>query len=116
MGFNVKAGLEPSWYTPKDQEKSDKPAKFKLKPLTQMELLEAMEDAFGDDDGNQRVTAKGVMRVMRSSLMDWEEVTRDGEKLLINDENIRQLPSLWLRELANKLILDAILDGQQSKN
>lgn len=116
MALEINAGISPYWYIPESQKKEEQPARFKLAPLTQMALIDAMEDSFTDNDGKTRITGRGVRVALKAGLLEWENVTIGGEKLPCIGTNFEKLPSPLLRELSNKLILDAMFGEQEAKN
>lgn len=116
MALDIKAGVAPYWFTPKSQEKEERPARFKLQPLTQMTLIDCMEDSFTDNDGNTRITGRGVRIALKAGLVDWENITLGGEALPCVGTNFEKIKSSLLRELSNKLILDAMFGAEEAKN
>jgi len=126
MAMKLAAGLVEDWYTPVSERVSDdpdslsdsdeKPTRFKLKPLTQIELLEVMSEGDSLSDGSFQPNHSGRLLLLRRGLVGWDEVYRDGEQVKFSKSEANSLPAQVLGELANEIIIRSVLTDEEKKS
>ena len=117
MAIKINKGLAPYWFTPEDQKEEQEPARFKLKPLNQSTVVDVLQDAVPDDEGNPIISGKSTMKALQASITDWENIhDADGKPLKCAYPNFKHLPFAIQREIATELLVDAIVGKEETKN
>lgn len=107
-------GLVAVWFAPEEADDEGKQAEFKIKPLTQPELLECM--AYMDYEQNV-LKPKGLYVACRLSMVDWRGITEDdGTATPFSRAAISRLPADALATIGLKIIQDSQLTGDEVKN
>jgi len=79
MGLQARAKVEPTWFTPEDQEGDPQPSRFKVRPLTageQAEVLATMQASGG------RATAVTFRECFVRGVIEIENVTNSEGKAI----------------------------------
>jgi len=117
MAIVAAAGLVEFWYTPEAEKDEAKPTRFKLRPLTQFDMLEVSGEIMVDEHGQMKATFKGQSMVLRRGIVGWEEFkTPDGKKVKFSEKNIELIPFVTLAELAGRVMEGATLSDEEKKD
>jgi|GEM_PF-2376695 len=121
MAMKLAGGLVEGWYTLRAEQDSEnpdeKPTRFKLKPLTQIELLEVMSEGDSLSDGSFVPNHTGRLILLRRGLVGWDEVyDSNGEKKEFSKSEANNLPAQVLGEIANEIILRSVLTEEEKKS
>lgn len=105
MAITALNKITATWYTPEDQKEEERPARFKLRPLSPSELESVMEVT----NEGLGVPPKNYGQVLKLGLTDWEN---------IDDTNGRPIKHKWTEHnrLNNALRFELtmkILDGSE---
>ena len=102
--MSIKAVVVASaiWFKPEGQDEAS-PAEFKIRPLTQPEYLEVINDHY--DPERKRFTAKGIIAAVRYGLLDWRGyLGADSKELRFNRGAINEMPYDVLTDIGIKVI------------
>lgn len=120
MAIKAKSPLAPWWYTPKAEEGSANPTRFRLRSLDGLEYQDI--DLHRDTKtGNWRATASGVRSVLGAALLDWENMLDEqGAPLAFNvqdkGKSLSVIPAEILSELFWEVVTKSSLSEDQEKN
>ena len=120
MAMKLAAGLVEDWYIPLDQrnleDETEKPSRFKLKGLTQIELLEVMGEGDSLADGSFVPNHTGRLLLFRRGLFGWDEVYNyAGDLTKFSKSEGNNLPAQLLGELANEIIFRSVMSEDEKK-
>lgn len=108
-----------TWYTPKSEEGSEQPTRFKLRGLTGVEFIDVQSKVAKNDDGNFVITADAMRVSLRYGLTDWEAfVDSSGKDLAFSGnqkDNIDRLPFKTIIELSDEIMARTQLDDEIKK-
>jgi hypothetical protein len=114
MAIKALTGLVPEWYTPSSEKEADNPARFKLKPLDSMQVVEIQNY---HDEVKGAVKAEGLYRAFELSLVDWENVfDSQDRRLKPTRNNIKAIPVEIIAECGAHAITMSYLTEDDEKN
>jgi hypothetical protein len=121
MTIKLAAGLTDYWFTLDDDENDsdelEKPARFKLRGLTQIDLLEVMSEGEALSDGSFVPNHRGRLLLLRHGLVDWEGVTgEDGGEVKFSRAAANNLPAQVLGILANEILVRSVITDEEKKS
>ena len=121
MAMKLAGGLVEAWYTLREEQDAvdadEKPTRFKLKPLTQIELLEVMSEGDSLSDGSFQPNHTGRLILLRRGLVGWDEVYGDdGEPMVFSKSEANNLPAQVLGEIANEIIVRSVITPEEKKS
>ena len=115
--IKVNTGLIADWYTPASEKDSEKPARFKLKPLDGMQYVELCGEAKFTESGGMVPTRKATEIALKAALVDWENIDEANDRpLKFSPHNFKHLPAEILSELVNEILIRSTLTEDDSKN
>lgn len=105
----------PIWFKPEGQEDGVSAAEFKIRPLTQPEYLEIINDHF--DPERKRFTAKGIMAAVRYGLLDWRGfLGADGKEQRFTRGALNEVPYTALTDIGIKIVEITQNSEEERKN
>lgn len=120
MAMRVAAGLRKDWYTPEDQRdlpEGEKPTRFLLQGLLQIDLLEVMSEGDVLSDGSFVPNHRGRLLLIRQGLKGWEEVyDADGQPTAFSLSAANNLPAQLLGEISNELMMISVITEEEKKS
>lgn len=115
MSIKAVAVGSPIWFKPEGQAEGETPAEFKLRPLTQPEYLEVINDHY--DPERKRFTGKGIMAAVRYGLLDWRGyVDSDGKEQKFTRGAVNEVPFDVLTDIGIKVIEITQNSEEERKN
>ncbi len=103
--------IAPYWYTPVSEEGNEEdPTRFKIKPLTPEQMDEVMHGAKMDGE-SMSLSAIGVKRALRVSVIDWENFD-----CKFTSSNISKIPWEVRQDLVGEIINGSLMDEDDEKN
>ena len=116
MPIKSASGLSEFWYTPEEEEGDENPTRFKLKPLSQFDLMEVFMEGHWSDDGVFIANHRGCVIMLRKGLRDWEEFfDHNGEPIKFTRSNQNLIPAPVLIKIANKIMNGSIVTDDEKK-
>ncbi|MFS1525317.1 hypothetical protein ACL7TT_14600 [Microbulbifer sp. 2304DJ12-6] len=110
-------GLTPYWYTPKSYAEEDNPPQLQLSPLTQRQLADVMNDSKNTSTNGIVPSPEARAYLFRCGITAWRNILdREGKPIDFSHENLQSLPWGLQIEVANRLVIDALLGEEQEKN
>lgn len=104
-------------YIPQSDIDSDNPTKFRLRPLNGMQYMEVMSELIRNDDGQLRISGKGMKMALQYGLIGWSNFRdEDGNELKFNILNVEKIPPVILSELASEIISRSEIGEEERKN
>jgi hypothetical protein len=117
MSIVITSGLVKENYISKFDTGSDNKTTFELMPLNGFQYMEVMAEMRRNEDGDYRITVKGLRLAIKFGLIDWSGLLDpDGSEINFNKDNISKLPSLVLSDLSGKIIDISELGDTERKN
>jgi len=111
------ADLIAKWYTPKTEEKKQKPKKFKIRPLTSVELWEINSHMKLNANNQLAISFEGQKLSLSLALQDWENVFDEkGEKAKCHEGNWHLVNPYCLSMAANEARLISEVTEDERKN
>lgn len=97
--------LVPSWFTLPEDEGSDSPTEFHLKPLSGADTMEIMPHTELFDDGNSiKITPDGLRMLIKKGLINWKNVRdSEGNDLPFNQDNIERLSLFAFKDIGTEI-------------
>jgi len=106
MAIKARNNLSPDWYEPEGQDGEEIKTKFKIKPLTSMEVLQV-----SSGDGPD------LIKCLNIGLIDWENLQdKDGNEIKFSKSNFNIIPATILSKIANHIYVSSALNEEQIKN
>lgn len=103
--------VQPSWYMPTSEEGAEKPARFKIKPLTPSEY-EAVALFI---DGRMRIPPERWDRALKVAIVDWENFEGDEGVLGFGFEHFDRIPENERMELVIEIVRRTELTAEEKK-
>ncbi len=113
MAIRAMTGLVPEWFTPEDEKEASEPARFKIKPLDQKQLIEIQNHR--RDDAS--ISPDGLYRSFELSVVDWENVNDQNDKpLKCTRNNFKHIPIEIIAEVGAQAISVSFINEDDEKN
>lgn len=117
MAIKAISKLTEEWYTPEDQrglDESERPARFKIKPLNGIQSAELINELRQDGD-KMFFTKTGLKLALNYGLVGWENIDIDGQDLNYSVANMSRIPATYLHEVAGEILEKSTLSGEDQK-
>lgn len=117
MAIKALNPFAPSWYTPKEEEGSDNPTRFKIRGLDGEQMSYVGAELVFDASGNIRnISGKGIELALGYGLVDWENFENDDGPVKFNRANFRLIPYHLRLELAVQIVARSVPNEEERKN
>jgi hypothetical protein len=115
MSIKAVSAASPTWFKPESQAEDPNPAEFKLRPLTQPEYFEVINDGY--DPERRRFTARGIMTAVRYGLIDWKNyLNAEGKEQKFTRGALNDMPYDVLNEIGVKVVSLTQMTEDERKN
>lgn len=112
MAIKPLQGITPEWFTPKSEEDSENPTRFRIKPLNSEQLDYVMEGAAMGQNGDVvDISARGKTYALRHGLLEWENFD-----CKFSHANFSKLPWPVRTEIAWKIVEISFMPEEAAKN
>lgn len=117
MGIKVNTGLVAEWWELPGQKDDEEKARFKLKPLNQIDYYEAISNSVVLEDGTLIPNRMGLLTALKRGLVDWEGVADQNDRpLKFSSVNFQHIPAPVLSRIFGELLDRSDVDVKQEKN
>lgn len=93
--------IAPFWYKPDGQEGESQPAEFRIRPLTQPDLLD-VESTYGDDG---RPTSLSWLRACDLGVIEVRNLYDEQNRKALWPQCRPRVPRAWLLQLGAKVVM-----------
>ena len=116
MAIRAAAALVEDWFIPEDQVGEDKPARFKIKSLDNIDLMRVMADGRITADGAFIPNHDGRMFILKKGLIDWEGIEDESDNpIRYSASNLGRVPAGILFDVANEILTRSFLSPEEKK-
>jgi hypothetical protein len=105
------------WYTPREEQASQNPTRFKLRGLNGTEQGYIGPELMFDESGRalKGLTGKGLELAFQFGLVDWENFANDAGRVVFSPQNFGLIPSALQVELAMQILGASYLQEEEKK-
>lgn len=117
MSLKINTGLEPTWFTLKGQEDDPAPARFKVKPLNQIDYLAVCQETQQTESGGIMPSASAYALTLAKGLVDWENIEdENGKPLKFSKSNFGLIPAQFMFKVFEEIFIVSSIDEEDEKN
>lgn len=111
------APVVATWYTPEAEKEAEKPARFRLQPLTERQRLQVLFAEGVTGDAQIHLTPAQIEEALAFGLVDWEGIDdAKGKPVRFNKRALDLLPMALRVELAGEIINRTSLSEEAQGN
>lgn len=117
MAITAISKLTAEDYIAQSDREDESPTRFRLRPLNGLQYMEVISELSRGDDGQLRISGKGMKLALQYGLVGWSNFRdSDGKEIKFNPVNVEKIPPVILSELAGEIINRSEIGEDERKN
>ncbi|WP_144395669.1 hypothetical protein [Pleionea sediminis] len=117
MSLSINTGLVEEWFVLPGQENEADPAKFKLKPLNQLNFMEVSADTIRYRNGKLKPSGEAYGLALGAGLVGWDNILdQSGQPLPFSIDNLAYIPAHAMMQVFERIYSISDLSEDDEKN